>query len=226
MPTQITSIDPSYTYCIPSFFTAFDPPSTLVPASAMVPEPTASQVASGIVASSSYTPLGIAGKKTTLWNEPRSTTDALPSATSSDHLKAPGLDPQKTQPFGRQDHPTLAPHEDDPTSLVGTMDQQSSVTRDANPVLQASIISEAKETDPAAWDGDPEHATPDQMSYIASALADSPQNGPLVKPDIEPSGSQPSIPVQSQLILGGKRLVIAWPQSSINLPRTFLGAAF
>lgn len=202
MPTQITSIDPSYTYCIPSFFTAFDPPHTLAPASALVAEPTASQVVPGIIAPSADTPLGVGNKQTKLWNEPTSAPDALPSATSPGSTKAPGLDPQKTQPFDHQDHPTPAPQGADPPSLDDTFGQQSSVTRDANPKFQASIIAEVEPTDTVSSDWGLQRASPDQMSRIASALALGPLNGPLVEPGVESSGFQPNKPVQSKLIPG------------------------
>ena len=137
LPRQIKEIDPWCQNCTDLFSTAFDPPHTLVPATAMVPEPTTSQLIDPPMMPTPSPALDVGPQKT---SEIKATSELNLMETSTIKTADPG--------FTTLSSPEL--HGIDPLSTSSTLIPQSStsdgltISSLVDPTSHASIVENAK----------------------------------------------------------------------------------
>lgn len=195
LPKKVMEMDPAYTSVSDAFFTAYDPPKTLVVAAVMVPDITNVHATSPVVPTPGQG-LDVGASKTADLSQASSVSVKSQIVPQPGKATDPGSDPgqglRSHQPQSGSKQQGTGPETlDDPGKQSGTV-------QDPRMASRLSTLKHAKPTNQVIAGLDPERASGDQMSRMESALAPRPQSTLIIGPNKLPNTILTSLPFESQ----------------------------
>lgn len=192
LPKKLMDMDPAYRSVSDAFFTAYDPPKTLVVAAAMVADMNTVHAVASPVVPTPGPGLDVGASKTVTLNEPSSVSVNVQIVPPPGKTSDPGSDPGSHQPQFESNQQGTGPE------TLKSPGKQRGTVQDPGMASRSSTLETTKPTNQVVSGLDPEGISPDQTSRMESTLAPRPHSQLTVSPNKQPDIFLSGLPFGSQ----------------------------